>query len=104
MEESNEYFNDVSAQRIQQHLSDSSSHNSSTGSEYCSLPPSAAVNSVDSIPRQSKQFLANSTREISTLQQGVVFAKVQTTNSGTSNLSQFNTPSPAATQVDTLIE
>ncbi|URD76421.1 Tetratricopeptide repeat [Musa troglodytarum] len=100
VEESNEYFNDVSAQRIQQqHLSDSSSHNSSTGSEYCSLPPSAAVNSVDSIPRQSKQFLANSTREISTLQQGVVFAKVQTTNSGTSNLSQFNTPSPAATQL-----
>ncbi|KAJ8498732.1 hypothetical protein OPV22_009284 [Ensete ventricosum] len=100
VEESNEYFSDVSAQRIQQqHLSDSSSHNSSTGSEYCSLPPTAAVNSVDSIPRQSKQFLANSTREISTLQQGVVFAKVQTTNSGTSNLSQYNTPSPAATQL-----
>ncbi|WOK95310.1 cell division cycle protein [Canna indica] len=98
VEEENEYFSDAVAQRIQQQqLSESNIHNSSISSEFYSLTSNIAV-SGDSIPRQSKQPLANNTREISTLSQSVAIAKVQATHSGASSLSQYNTP-PAASQL-----
>lgn len=104
VEEPNDYFSDKAAQCIQQqYLSELGSLNSSNGSEFYNLSSNMAVASVDSIPRQSKQLLGNNTREITSLPLSVMIAKVQTSNSGSSNFSQFNTP-PAAIQVDTIYE
>ncbi|KAG6469597.1 hypothetical protein ZIOFF_070527 [Zingiber officinale] len=98
IEEANDYFSDMAAQRIQQqYLSESSSLNSSNGSEFYNLSSNMAVTSVDSIPRQSKQ-LGNNTREIASLPLSVMIAKVPASNSGSSNFSQYITP-PAATQL-----
>ncbi|KAG6472955.1 hypothetical protein ZIOFF_070435 [Zingiber officinale] len=99
VEDTNEYFSDMAAQHIQkQYLSESNSLNSSNGSEFNNGSSNMSVIFVDSIPRQSKQLLANNAREISSIPPSSAIAKVPASNSGTSNFSQFITP-PAATQL-----
>ncbi|ONK74855.1 uncharacterized protein A4U43_C03F10820 [Asparagus officinalis] len=92
-EEANECFSDSVVARIyDQHLSELSSQNLYLGSEDRSLPSNRLIASGDSSPRQSKQLPANNLRD----PHGI-------TGSGQSsnipNLSQYNTPSPTATQL-----
>ncbi|XP_074576933.1 cell division cycle protein 27 homolog B-like [Curcuma longa] len=99
VEDTNEYFSDMAAQHIQkQYLSESNSLNLSNGSEFNIVSSNMSATSVDSIPRQSKQLLANNAREIPSIPPSSAIAKVPASNSGASNFSQFITP-PAATQL-----
>jgi len=93
-EEANECFSDSAIPRIQQqHLSESCYQNLNVGNEDRSLPSSRFMSSGDSSPRQSKQLHSNNLREPhGTMGLG------QSSNS-IPHLSQYNTPSPTATQV-----
>lgn len=93
-----DYFSDVAASRIQQqYLSESSSHKISIGDEDRSIQSSRVLGLNDSSPKQPKNLHSNSIKEISNAH--VVMAAGQAANSGSSNLSLYNTPSPVASQV-----
>ncbi|XP_039142291.1 cell division cycle protein 27 homolog B isoform X2 [Dioscorea cayenensis subsp. rotundata] len=93
-----DYFSDVAASRIQQqYLSESSSHKISIGDEDRSIQSSRVLGLNDSSPKQPKNLHSNSIKEISNTH--VVMAAGQAANSGSSNLSLYNTPSPVASQL-----
>ncbi|KAM0942496.1 putative tetratricopeptide-like helical domain superfamily [Dioscorea sansibarensis] len=93
-----DYFSDVAASRIrQQYLSELSSHKISIGDEDHSVQSSRVLGLNDSSPKQSKNLHSNSIKEISNTQ--VVMAAGLAANSGSSNLSLYNTPSPVASQL-----
>ena len=93
-EEANECFSDSAIPRIQQQrLSESCYENLNVGNEDRSVPSSRFTSSGDSSPRQSKQLQANLREPHGTMGSG------QSSNS-IPNLSQYNTPSPAAAQVN----
>ncbi|KAJ6832678.1 cell division cycle protein 27-like protein B [Iris pallida] len=97
-EEANECFNDSSAARIQQqHFSVSGFQKMDMGNDDQNLPSGRLMNLGDSSPRQSKQPHANNVREVLG-NPHCLMGSGQPSNSGP-NLSQYNTPSPTATQL-----
>jgi len=102
-EDADECFSEATALRLQQeHASTSALEKSNFANENRILSSSLPSSLGDIIPNQMKQLHANNTAEVP----GYPHARATALcvqNSTTSNVAQFDTPSPTATQTSSIV-
>ncbi|KAG2612934.1 hypothetical protein PVAP13_4KG324000 [Panicum virgatum] len=102
-EDADECFSEATALRLQQeHASTSALEKSNFANENRILSSSLPSSLGDIIPNQMKQLHANNTAEVPGYPHARATA-LRVQNSTTSNVAQFDTPSPAATQTSSIV-
>jgi anaphase-promoting complex subunit 3 len=100
-EDANECFSEATALRLQQeHTSTSNSEKSNNVNENRILSSNVSASLVDISPKQIKQLHTNNTAEVPGYPHLRATA-LHVQNSGSSNVGQFDSPSPTVTQVIT---
>ncbi|KAG2607300.1 hypothetical protein PVAP13_4NG237300 [Panicum virgatum] len=102
-EDADECFSEATALRLQQeHTSTSALEKSNFANENRILTSSLPSSLGDIIPKQMKQLHANNTAEVPSYPH-VRATALHVQNSTTSNVAQFDTPSPTATQTSSIV-